>query len=230
MKIVGLIYKEWKHTTPNYLTLARLAAGLWGLNAFYWPGLEPWSMLLLCLVSGFFDKLDGWWARTFKEESVAGKLLDPLADKILGWNAVAVVGHYFLTSNDTFLLLMAAACLLPLALNALYDFMAIKMRGMDNGMKTNEIAQKKQAILFVSFGMFLITLAYHHTSPQVESGELATILYATSLLFALGGTFFQWLAVRLLAKSARIYLAQTRDQRALEWAQVRWVSWILRTL
>ncbi len=38
---------------------------------------------LVLSVAGVTDVLDGWYARTYKQETAFGKLLDPVADKIL---------------------------------------------------------------------------------------------------------------------------------------------------
>lgn len=41
-----------------------------------------WATVILA-VAGFSDIIDGWYARKYRQESAFGKLMDPVADKIL---------------------------------------------------------------------------------------------------------------------------------------------------
>ena len=43
---------------------------------------EPWDRIALIAVAGLTDFMDGWLARHKKSESIAGALLDPIADRI----------------------------------------------------------------------------------------------------------------------------------------------------
>lgn len=68
-------------TVPNVLSLLRLA----GVPLFLWLVLGPeedgWALLVL-LVSGLTDFLDGWLARRLDQATVLGQLLDPIADRL----------------------------------------------------------------------------------------------------------------------------------------------------
>lgn len=68
---------------PNLLTLLRLLLIPCYLWAFYATS-SPHKVLALCvlLFAGLTDVLDGYIARTYKLETYAGQLLDPLADKL----------------------------------------------------------------------------------------------------------------------------------------------------
>lgn len=68
-------------TLPNLLTLLRLAIlPLLANFVLQRQGLWAAGILFLAGVTDFFD---GYLARRYKEESVFGKLMDPVADKIL---------------------------------------------------------------------------------------------------------------------------------------------------
>lgn len=80
-----LINVKWEWTIPNVLSLVRIAllpvfAGMYLASAAY-PSLLLWSFVVL-VISGLTDLFDGWIARRFNQISEAGKLLDPLADKL----------------------------------------------------------------------------------------------------------------------------------------------------
>ena len=68
-------------TLPNVLSLARLA----GVPVFLWlvlvPEADGWALLLLML-SGITDFLDGYLARRLDQYSRLGEILDPVADRL----------------------------------------------------------------------------------------------------------------------------------------------------
>jgi cardiolipin synthase len=68
-------------TLPNLLSFARL----FGVPLFLWLVLGPekdgWALLVLML-AGFTDYLDGWLARTLNQTSKLGQILDPVADRL----------------------------------------------------------------------------------------------------------------------------------------------------
>ena len=76
---------KWKWTIPNVLSLLRIALlpvfAVLYLNSAATPALLLWAGVVV-VFSGITDLLDGWIARRFHQISDAGKLLDPLADKL----------------------------------------------------------------------------------------------------------------------------------------------------
>ncbi len=89
---------------PNMITLSRFAL----IPLFLFLYLDGYAVaaLITVLVAGFTDMLDGYIARRSGQITVAGSLLDPLADKLMmlaivtallivgtiPWEAVAVMG------------------------------------------------------------------------------------------------------------------------------------------
>jgi CDP-diacylglycerol--glycerol-3-phosphate 3-phosphatidyltransferase len=71
-------------TTPNILTLIRLALIPLLVLAYYWE--SPWRPLIatsIFVLAGFTDWLDGYLARRLGESSPFGAFLDPVADKLV---------------------------------------------------------------------------------------------------------------------------------------------------
>ena len=76
----GLFDRVW--TLPNLISLVRLACApvvLWLL----FGADEPWPAAILLGFLGASDWVDGWIARRFDQGSELGKILDPVADRIL---------------------------------------------------------------------------------------------------------------------------------------------------
>ena len=71
-------------TLPDQLTVARVAAVPVVVLLFAWdfPDHDYWATAVFA-VAMLTDWLDGWWARRSGESSDLGRLLDPIADKIL---------------------------------------------------------------------------------------------------------------------------------------------------
>lgn len=73
---------------PLFLTLSRLFAAVILFPPLFllcpWETSFPWA----CFVSfvfflvGMTDFVDGWYARAYKQETVLGRVLDPIADKV----------------------------------------------------------------------------------------------------------------------------------------------------
>lgn len=68
-------------TVPNLLSGLRLL----GVPLFLWlvlgPEADGWALLVLVL-SGATDFLDGWLARRWNQTTVVGQVLDPVADRL----------------------------------------------------------------------------------------------------------------------------------------------------
>src|SRR5437868_12775768 len=83
---------------PNTISLSRVVLAV----AFVLVS-ESWDRIALIGVAGFTDLMDGWFARRGKNESAAGALLDPLADRIFVFVAISTylfqgvlsTGQYF---------------------------------------------------------------------------------------------------------------------------------------
>ena len=106
---------------PNYLTLARivivplLVAVLLTPFAEQWFGISSYALaIVIFLVASFTDILDGHLARRRNQVSNFGKLLDPIADKLLisaalivlvekhlapAWAVVIILGREFIITG-----------------------------------------------------------------------------------------------------------------------------------
>jgi cardiolipin synthase len=74
---------------PNILTYARIAAVPVVVALLYWQSLLGgglwlrWVALAIFIAAGLTDILDGYLARMWGQQSSLGRMLDPIADKLL---------------------------------------------------------------------------------------------------------------------------------------------------
>ncbi len=69
---------------PNILTYGRIAAApLVGATYFIGGNVGPWIAFTIFVTASITDYFDGYLARIWNEQSALGRMLDPIADKLL---------------------------------------------------------------------------------------------------------------------------------------------------
>ncbi len=70
---------------PNLLTYGRVVAVPIVVGLLFWPQeMWPrWTALAVFIVAGITDYFDGYFARMYAQHSQLGRMLDPIADKLL---------------------------------------------------------------------------------------------------------------------------------------------------
>jgi cardiolipin synthase len=74
---------------PNILTYGRIAAVPVVVGLMYWQSILGgglwlrWLALVIFIAAGISDILDGYFARIWGQQSSLGRMLDPIADKLL---------------------------------------------------------------------------------------------------------------------------------------------------
>jgi cardiolipin synthase (CMP-forming) len=82
-------------TPPNLLTAARILAIPAMLAAFYMPG--RFGQLATCVIfalAAITDYFDGYLARSWSMQSPLGRMMDPIADKLLVGAAILMLVHF----------------------------------------------------------------------------------------------------------------------------------------
>jgi len=84
---------------PNRLTITRILLigpfiiALLNLQDPRWSHIARWAAVGLFFVMAITDGLDGYLARRLRQETLAGKFLDPVADKLLVLFSVVLLAH-----------------------------------------------------------------------------------------------------------------------------------------
>ena len=79
----GAAQRQW--SLPNLLTYGRLAAVPLVVALLFWPAeyWMRWTALAIFIAAAITDFFDGYLARAWSQQSSLGRMLDPIADKLL---------------------------------------------------------------------------------------------------------------------------------------------------
>jgi CDP-diacylglycerol--glycerol-3-phosphate 3-phosphatidyltransferase len=85
MKSASSIGRSKAFNLANMLTYGRLVAVPAVVGLLYWPEdhWSRWAALVVFALAAITDYLDGYVARTYGQQSALGRMLDPIADKLL---------------------------------------------------------------------------------------------------------------------------------------------------
>jgi cardiolipin synthase (CMP-forming) len=85
MNIASPLQRSKALSLPNILTYGRLLAVPAVVGLLFWPGdfWSRWFALMIFIAAGVTDYFDGYFARLYAQQSALGRMLDPIADKLL---------------------------------------------------------------------------------------------------------------------------------------------------
>ncbi len=175
-------------TIPNLLTLGRILAVPGIVAVFYLDApLANWLALGLFTLASVTDFFDGWLARKMDLQTELGKLLDPIADKLLVSAALLVlvwVGHIDGLS------VIAAVIILcrEISVSGLREFLA----GAQVSVPVTQLAKWKTTVQMFALGFLL-------AGPAGE-----TILPGNMMI----GTIGLWIAALLTLVTGYDYLSK----------------------
>ena len=185
---------------PNILTVGRVIVVPLIVITLYNPQnfWMSWLSVLLFALAGFTDFLDGYLARRLKQGSSFGRVLDPIADKLLV-GAVIVMLAYTGRLNEYFCVIPAVIIICrEILVSGLREYLAeIKV-----GCPVTRLAKWKTTIQMLALPIMMV--AHHHLILDGFGGF--DIIYYS-------GIFFMWVAAILTVitgydywKSGRKYM------------------------
>ena len=114
------------------------------------------ASLVIFVMCSFSDFLDGYLARKFNKESSLGKLLDPIADKILLCSTILSI---ILITNDYFIGLMGTLILIrEFWVSGLREYTALN--NIQGASDVSYLANIKTTLQFIAIGSYLFSFSY----------------------------------------------------------------------
>lgn len=138
------------------LTYLRIFFGplIFVLAVFFEMYLVSLIIFVLCSASDFFD---GYLARRFHHESSLGKLLDPIADKILLCSTILAI---ILITNDYFIGFMGMVILIrEYWVSGLREYTANNQ--IQSALEVSYLAKIKTTMQFIAIGAYFYSFAYN---------------------------------------------------------------------
>tara|TARA_B110000444_G_C18842082_1_gene599564 strand:- start:2241 stop:2897 length:657 start_codon:yes stop_codon:yes gene_type:complete len=206
-------------TLPNILTLTRLtAAPMLGIMFLYFTRpFADWAALILFVGAALTDWVDGYIARTWKQESKLGMMLDPIADKAMVLIALLVITGIF-GLNPLVLLPATLIVFREVFVSGLREFLG-EVAGT---LKVTKLAKWKTTVQMMAIAMlFAVGIFEHYLGMegfemdgvmigQILDGKLEDLLnlnflYGGMLVTWYGGVILLWVAAVLTVLSGADY-------------------------
>ena len=158
---------------PNALTITRIAAVPFLIAVFYLPApAANWVALAVFVTASLTDLADGWLARRWEQRSEFGKVLDPIADKLLVAAALFMLAAFDRLSIPS---IVAAIAILgrEILVSGLREFLAGRA-----SLPVTALAKWKTGIQMTAVGFLLVGHAAPWGVPAQHIGEIGLWLAA----------------------------------------------------
>ncbi len=183
-------------STPNLLTIGRVLVIPLVVLCFYFPGeLARYVACLLFTAAATTDYLDGYLARSWQQQSLFGRWLDPIADKLLVAATILM-----LVGFDRAPLLPSLVILVrEITVSGLREYMA----EVSVGLPVSRLAKWKTAGQLVAIGVLIVGDAGPSWLPVRTIGELG-LWAAAGLTLVTGYDYLQAGMRHMLAEPAPV--------------------------
>ena len=168
---------------PNIITVLRILLVSVFAVAFVMPGdAARLVAFLVFAIAGFSDWLDGFAARKLKAGSAFGRMLDPIADKVLVAVAlmmlVAEGAFVQVRPNGTLSLLKVVPAIIILSREILVSGLREYLAGAQVSVPVTTIAKFKTAVQMLAIGAMILTPLAHRITPGITGATYEVIAYA----------------------------------------------------
>ncbi|ACB95343.1 CDP-diacylglycerol--glycerol-3-phosphate 3-phosphatidyltransferase [Beijerinckia indica] len=163
---------------PNILTYGRLVAVPLVVGCLFWSEFDimRWTALGLFIVAGITDFLDGYLARALAQQSSLGRMLDPIADKLL---VAAVI--VMLVADHTLRSYSLCAAVVILCREILVSGLREYLAELKVPVPVSKVAKWKTTVQLVALGFLIAGPAGERVLPGTIVIGLA-LFWASALL------------------------------------------------
>jgi CDP-diacylglycerol---glycerol-3-phosphate 3-phosphatidyltransferase len=170
------------YALPNILTYARIAAVPVVVGLLYWQNIFEgalwlrWVALAIFIAAGVTDILDGYFARMWGQQSSLGRMLDPIADKLLVASCLLMLAAEETIRGWTLLAAVIILCR-EILVSGLREFLA----ELRVGIPVTRLAKWKTLGQLVAIGFLIAGEAGEKILPQtVQIG--ITLLWLSAIV------------------------------------------------
>jgi cardiolipin synthase len=162
---------------PNLLTYARIAAVPLVVACMYWQAILlggmwlRWVALVIFIVAGVTDILDGYFARSMGQQSSFGRMLDPIADKLLVASCLLM-----LAADETIKGWSLWAAIVILCREILVSGLREYLAELRVSVPVTRLAKWKTTVQLVAIGFLLAGKAGDDVVAFVTGNEVAPVV------------------------------------------------------
>jgi cardiolipin synthase len=173
---------------PNALTFARIALVPLFVAAFFLPGDDGrWIVFVLFCIAGMTDAIDGMIARKLNAESSLGRMLDPIADKLIVSAALLMLATVDMLQGWKFLVPALVILCREILVSGLREFLA----EAHVSLPVTRIAKLKTVMQVVAIAALIASSASERMLPGVTAAALVGLWAAAGLTFYTGYAYLQ---------------------------------------
>ena len=187
---------------PNVLTYVRIAAVPVVVGLLYWQNIFDgalwlrWLALAIFIAAGLTDILDGYLARMWGQQSSLGRMLDPIADKLLVASCLLMLAAEETIRGWTLLAAVIILCR-EILVSGLREFLA----ELRVGIPVTRLAKWKTLGQLVAIGFLIAGEAGEKILPQtVQIG--ITLLWLSAILTLYTGWDYMRAGLRYMIDEA----------------------------
>jgi CDP-diacylglycerol--glycerol-3-phosphate 3-phosphatidyltransferase len=185
---------------PNLLTYARVAAVPVVVALQFWPEdhAARWLALGVFIVAAVTDYFDGYLARAYSQQSMLGRMLDPIADKLL-----VAACLLMLAADGTISSWSLWAAIVILCREILVSGLREYLAELKVGVPVSSVAKLKTVLQLVAVGFLIAGPAGEFVLPGTTTIGIGLLWIAAALTIYTGWDYLKASLDHVMATDGR---------------------------
>jgi cardiolipin synthase (CMP-forming) len=177
---------------PNILTYARIAAIPVVVGCVFWESILEgplwlrWLALAVFIAAGVTDYLDGYYARIWDQQSAFGRMLDPIADKLLVASCLLMLAADNSIHGWTLWAAIVILCR-EILVSGLREYLA----GLRVSVPVTQLAKWKTTIQLIAIGFLIAGEAGEQIIPATTLIGIVLLWMSAILTIYTGWDYFR---------------------------------------
>ena len=179
-------------SVPNILTCARIAAIPVVIACIFYQSILDgplwlrWVAVAVFIVAGITDYLDGYYARIWDQQSALGRMLDPIADKLLVASCLLMLAADGIIHGWTLWAAIVILCR-EILVSGLREYLA----GLRVSVPVTKLAKWKTTAQLVAIGFLLAGEAGDQVIPHITEIGLLLLWISAIVTIYTGWDYFR---------------------------------------